>query len=76
MFLKVSRVKGSLSLVGMLYLGIGVLFVVMVHVVPFLLYIPWENWVPPDLHGFYRWVFDSFEVLNSFVRQVVVSRRG
>ena len=18
---------------------------------------PWENWVPPDLHGFYRWVF-------------------
>ena len=40
MFLRVSRVKGSLSLVGMLYLGIGVLFVVMVHVVPFLPYIP------------------------------------
>ena len=18
---------------------------------------PWENWVPPDLHGFYRWGF-------------------
>ena len=32
MFLRVSKVKGSLSLVGMLYLGIGVLFVVMVHV--------------------------------------------
>ena len=25
---------------------------------------PWENWVPPDLHGFYKWVFDSLEVLN------------
>ena len=36
---------------------------------------PWENWVPPDLHGFYRWVFHSLEVLNSFLRQVVVSRR-
>ena len=24
---------------------------------------PWDNWVPPDLHGFYRWVFDSLEVL-------------
>ena len=32
---------------------------------------PWEDWVPPDLHGFYRWVFDSLEVLNGFVRQVV-----
>ena len=36
---------------------------------------PWENWVPPDLHGFYRWVFDFLEVLNGFVRKVVVSRR-
>ena len=40
MSLRVSKVKGSLSLVGMLYLGIGVLFVVMVRVVPFLLFIP------------------------------------
>ena len=30
----------------------------------------WENWVPPDLHGFYRWVFDSLEVLNGFVRHL------
>ena len=36
---------------------------------------PWENWVPPDLHGFHRWVFDSLEVFNGFVRQVVISRR-
>ena len=33
---------------------------------------PWENWLPPDLHGFYKWVFDSLEVLNGFFRQVVV----
>ena len=33
------------------------------------------NWLPPDLHGFYKWVFDSLEVLNGFFRQVVVSRR-
>ena len=30
---------------------------------------------PPDLHGFYKWVFDSLEVLNDFTRQVVVSCR-
>ena len=35
----------------------------------------WDDWVPPDLHGFYKWVFDSLEVLNGFLRQVVVSRR-
>ena len=28
-----------------------------------------------DLHGFYKWVFDSLEVLNDFFRKVVVSRR-
>ena len=32
-------------------------------------------WVPPDLHGFYKWVFDSLAVLNGFLREVVVSRR-
>ena len=36
---------------------------------------PWDGWLPPGLHGFYKWVFDSLEVLNGFVRQVVVSRR-
>ena len=36
---------------------------------------PWDNWIPPDLHGFYKWVFDSLEVLNGFLKQVVVSRR-
>ena len=36
---------------------------------------PWDNWIPPDLHGFYKWVFDSLKVLNGFFKQVVVSRR-
>ena len=27
------------------------------------------------MHGFCRWVFDSFKVLNGFLQQVVVSRR-
>ena len=22
---------------------------------------PWDRWFPPDLHGFFRWVFDSLE---------------
>ena len=51
------------------------LYVVMVRVVLFPHFIPWDDWVPPDLHGFYKWVFDSLEVLNGFLRQVVVSRR-
>ena len=36
---------------------------------------PWDRWIPPDLHGFYRWVFDSLEALNGFINQVVVNRR-
>ena len=36
---------------------------------------PWDDWIPPDIHGFYNWVFDSLEVLNGFLRKVVVSRR-
>ena len=37
---------------------------------------PWDDWIPPDLHGFFKWVFDSLETLNVFLRRVVVSRRG
>ena len=35
----------------------------------------WNGWVPPDLHGFCKWVFDALDVLSDFTRQVVVSRR-
>ena len=31
---------------------------------------PWDDWVPPDLHGFKKWVFDSLEVLNGFLRHL------
>ena len=27
------------------------------------------HWILPDLKGFYKWVFDSFGLLNEFVRQ-------
>ena len=36
---------------------------------------PWDKWVPPDLHGFYEWVFDAMDLLNNFTKQVVFSRR-
>ena len=36
---------------------------------------PRDSWIPPDLHGFFKWVCDSLEALNGFLKQVVVSRR-
>ena len=36
---------------------------------------PWDSGIPPDLHGFFQWVFDSLELLNDFLGQVVFSRR-
>ena len=36
---------------------------------------PWDRWIRSDLHGFYKWVFDSLGLLNDFLKQVVVSRR-
>ena len=36
---------------------------------------PWDRWIPADLHGFFRWVFDSLELLNDLLRQVAASRR-
>ena len=36
---------------------------------------PWDKRIPPDLHGFYKSVFDSLDSLNDFLQQVVVSRR-
>ena len=35
----------------------------------------WEKWILPDLHGFYKWVFDSLGLLKDFLKRVVVSRR-
>ena len=36
---------------------------------------PCDRWIPPDLHGFYKWIFDSLGLLNDFLKKVVVSRR-
>ena len=36
---------------------------------------PWVHWIPPDLNGFYKWVFDALGMFNEFVWQVVISRR-
>ena len=36
---------------------------------------PWDKWIPPDLHGFYKSVSDDLGLLNNFTKQVVVSRR-
>ena len=36
---------------------------------------PLDGWVPPDVHGFYKWVFDATDLLNDFTKQVVVCRR-
>ena len=36
---------------------------------------PWDDWIPLDVHGFYKWVFDSLGLLSDFLRQIVVSRR-
>ena len=47
----------------------------MVRVVVFPHFIQGINWILPDLHGFYKWVFDSLDLLNGFFKQVVVSRR-
>ena len=24
---------------------------------------PWDGWIPPDLHGFFRWVFDALALV-------------
>ena len=36
---------------------------------------PWDEWVIPDLYGFYKWVFDSLDTLNDVTGHVVVSGR-
>ena len=64
----------GLSLGGMLFLVTGRLYSVMVRG-PISSLDPRDRWIPPDLHGFYKWVFDSLELLNGFLKQVVVSRR-
>ena len=32
------------------------------------------GWIPPDFHGFHRWLFDALGLLHDFVKQVVNKR--
>ena len=36
---------------------------------------PWTHWIPPDLHGFYKWAMDALALLNAFVLKVVRHRQ-
>ena len=36
---------------------------------------PWTHWIPPDLHGFYKWAMDTLALLNEFVLKVVRHRQ-
>ena len=72
-FLRAFGIKGSFSLGGMLWFSIGVLCVAMVLVVPFLLSIPGKIGFllicMVFMNGFLT------QVLNGFLRQVVITRR-
>ena len=70
-----SVVRVLLSLGGMLFWATERLYVVMVRVVLSLPLIPGICGFPLVLHGFYKLVFDSLELLNDFLKQVVISRR-
>ena len=37
---------------------------------------PWSSWIPPDLHGFYKWAMDSLALLNEFILCVVRHRQS
>ena len=37
---------------------------------------PWSSWIPPDLHGFYKWAMDTLALLNEFVLSVVRHRQS
>ena len=36
---------------------------------------PWTHWIPPDLHGFYKWAMDTLALLNAFDLKVVRHRQ-
>ena len=36
---------------------------------------PWTHWIPPDLHGFYKWAMYTLALLSEFVLKVVRHRQ-
>ena len=70
-----SRASGStdfLQVGGRLFIDIGGAVCRQRPCGPVRSLVCWVNWIPPDLHGFYMWVFDTQEVLNDLVKRVVV----
>ena len=43
---------------------------------PVLILDPWKDWLPPDVHGFYKLAFDCVEALNKFVFSGVCCQEG
>ena len=71
MFSRVLRTRGLLSLGGMLLLGFWDAVCRHGPCGPLSSLHPWDSGVPPDLHGFYKWVFDSLELLNGFLDRLL-----
>ena len=59
--------KGLHSLGGILFWDSGMLSVVMGACGPLTSLHPWDSGIPEDLQGFYKWVFDSLQLLNQVV---------
>ena len=35
----------------------------------------WTHWIPPDLHGFYKWAMDTSALLNKFILKIMHHRQ-
>ena len=73
MFLRVSKIKASLRLGGMFFLRYCGAVCRQGPCGPITSLHPWDDWIPLDVHGFYKWVFDSFELLNNFLKRGCIS---
>ena len=75
MFPRRSGGTGSLSLFWVRCLGFGGSVCRHGPCGPVQTLKPWVHSIPPDLHGFYRWVMDAMEQLDGFVKKVVIALR-
>ena len=77
-FVSVSKALSSMGLPtpgSLLYGTDGVLFYEDGPTGPITSFEPWTHWIPPDLHGFYKWAMDVLALLAEFVLKVVHSRQ-
>ena len=73
---RVSAIRVLLSLGGMLFWGYWGAVCRHGPCGPISSLDPWDMWIPPDLQRFLQVGFDSLEVLNGFIKQVVDNRRN